>query len=660
MKSGYRLLTPGEIDVLAAQGCWAENWQHIYVAENFSPECIVRVNFYGIVYLGVFNGSIALPGGLSVHSGIYDATLFNVNVGDDTLVTHIHGYIANYDIGPRSYICGVGKIYMEGVSSFGNGIRVSVMPETGGRGTAMYDGLSAQMAYLSAVYRHRPELTAALHSMADRRAAELTSDRGFIGAGARIENVGMIRNVRVGDAAVLQGCLSLSDGTVASCAGAPVLVGNGTVCSGFIIQSGSVVEDGASVTRSFVGQGVTLAKGFSCTDSLFFANSHCENGEAVSVFAGPYTVSHHKSTLLIGSMFSFMNAGSSTNFSNHLYKLGPVHQGVFGRGVKCGSGSYMMLPVRVAPFTTVLGHHSARVDTPDMPFSYILESGGTSCLVPGVNLRSIGLFRDMNKWPARDRRSQAGRIDNIRYEVFSPYTASAMLSGKEMLVRMLSEERFSGSPSSYGGCSISASSLTSGAGRYETALKYYAGLKVIGRLRGRRLGTDGAIAAAMLPESPVGDGRWVDIAGMLAPKAEIDQIVDGIASGQLQSPEAVEARLSVISSNYPIYEWRWVYSHIQPIFNVKPESMNRKTLLNLLRQWAAAAATLFGELEKDASKEFSRDVMTGFALDGSGIEDISADFRSVRGEFDTDSQVKAVRERYQAVSRMMDDIVSSL
>ena len=104
----------------------------------------------------------------------------------------------------------------------------------------------------------------------------------------------------------------------------------------------------------------------------------------MSVFAGPFTVSHHKSTLMIGAMFSFMNAGSATNFSNHMYKLGPVHQGVFARGTKCGSGSYMMLPVRIGPFTTVLGHHTAHVDTSLMPFSYIVESD----LCPGAGSQS--------------------------------------------------------------------------------------------------------------------------------------------------------------------------------------------------------------------------------------------------------------------------------
>ena len=118
MASGYRHLSSEEISALMAQGCWAEDWQYVYVSERFAPQNIVRVNFYGVVRLGSFSGSVSLPGGLSVHSGIYDATLFNVNVDDDALITHIHGYIANYDIGRGTYVCDVGKIYIEGVPSF--------------------------------------------------------------------------------------------------------------------------------------------------------------------------------------------------------------------------------------------------------------------------------------------------------------------------------------------------------------------------------------------------------------------------------------------------------------------------------------------------------------------------------------------------------------
>lgn len=81
MKAGYRQLTREEVSALCLQGCWAEDWQHVYVSDRFTPDNIVRVNFYGVVTLGSFSGKIALPGGLSVHSGIYDTTLFNDECG---------------------------------------------------------------------------------------------------------------------------------------------------------------------------------------------------------------------------------------------------------------------------------------------------------------------------------------------------------------------------------------------------------------------------------------------------------------------------------------------------------------------------------------------------------------------------------------------------
>lgn len=660
MEAGFRQLTQEEVSILCLQGCWAEDWQHVYVSGNFTPDNIIRVNFYGMIHLGSFAGRIALPGGISVHSGIYDATLFNVKVGDDALISHIHGYVANYDIGPRTYICDVGKIYMEGVSSFGVGVGVNVLQETGGREVAIYEGMSAQAAYLSAMYRHRPDLTEKFRNIADSRARLVASDRGTIGAGTRIENVGIIKNVRIGDSATVQGCLRLCDGTVVSSADAPVMVGSGVVCADFIIQSGSAVTDGATVTKCFIGQGVTVSKGFSCSDCLLFADTHLENGEAVAVFAGPFTVSHHKSTLLIGSMFSFMNAGSSTNFSNHLYKLGPVHQGVFGRGVKCGSGSYMMLPVRVAPFTTILGHHTARIDTSDMPFSYILESHGTSYLVPGVNLRSIGLFRDIRKWPARDVRSMAGRIDNIVFDAFSPYTVGAMMAGRDRLVAMLSEERFSGTPAYYGGCSIQGASLARGVERYEMSVKYYVGLRIVQRLRGRKLDTDESISAALTPVSPVGDGQWVDVSGLLAPKVELDQIVEEIVAGTLDTSEAIEKRLSSICSNYALYEWKWVYGKISSVFNVEPDRITRKKLMELLAQLRMVVSELFSGIEKDASKEFGEEIMTGFAIDGNSMAEVLADFRNVRGNCDTDPQLAAVRGTVDKVMQLIYELESSL
>ena len=50
-----------------------------------------------------------------------------------------------------------------------------------------------------------------------------------------------------------------------------------------------------------------------------------------------------------------MNAGSGSNQSNHMYKLGPIHQGTLERGAKTTSDSYILWPARVGAFSLVMG-----------------------------------------------------------------------------------------------------------------------------------------------------------------------------------------------------------------------------------------------------------------------------------------------------------------
>lgn len=657
--SEYRQLTMDEVAILKGNGCVAEDWDCVMVAEGFVPESVVNVRFSGKVELGVFSGYVALPGGVSVPCGIRNAFLCNVSVGNRVLIRNVHGYISNYDIGEGVCISDVGSIYMDGVSSFGNGTEVNVLNETGGRTVTIYDGMSAQVAYFQAIYRHRYGLSGIIESMSGHEAEASASSRGAIAAFSRIENVGTLKNVKVGEHALLRGCLRLVEGTVSSSADSPVFIGEGVVCDEFIIQSGASLDAGTVLSRTFVGQNVCLAKGFSCSDCLFFANSHCENGEAVSVFAGPYTVSHHKSTLLIGSLYSFMNAGSSTNFSNHRYKLGPVHQGWFGRGVKFGSGSYMLLPVRVAPFTTVLGHHVSGIDSSDMPFSYIVESSGESYLIPGIVLGSSGLFRDGEKWPRRDRRKPDCRHDHVIYDVFSPYTAGKMLSGIDILVSMLSGESISGAVAAYGGCKVSPSSVTKGIGRYDAAVKFYVGKKVAERLEGRVLGSDQALRDALVPESSVGSGVWIDVAGLLAPKVEIENLLDELEQGSICGKEDLERRLSGMEANYPLYEWRWVYDHLNQVFGIDPTSVTRRKLAAMLEQWASSALLMLSGIENDAMKEYSESVMTGFGADG-GKQEADIDFRNVRGCAENDGIILDIRKMKESIRSITEGIVLSL
>ena len=154
-----------------------------------------------------------------------------------------------------------------------------------------------------------------------------------------------------------------------------------------------------------MGEASQITNGFTAESSLFFANSYMSNGEACAAFCGPFSSSHHKSTLLIGCMLSFYNAGSATNFSNHAYKMGPIHYGQLERGTKTASGSHLLLPANIGAFSVCLGKIANHPDTRALPFSYVISDGKDTFIVPGINISTVGLYRDIRKWPRRDARA---------------------------------------------------------------------------------------------------------------------------------------------------------------------------------------------------------------------------------------------------------------
>ena len=89
----HRPLTIEEIELLESRGCKAEDWSTVETSHPESLKYIRNVRFSGYVRFGRFAAAFVLPGGLRKHSGLRDATLHNVTIGDDTLVENVTDYI---------------------------------------------------------------------------------------------------------------------------------------------------------------------------------------------------------------------------------------------------------------------------------------------------------------------------------------------------------------------------------------------------------------------------------------------------------------------------------------------------------------------------------------------------------------------------------------
>lgn len=655
----YRSLTNEEINRLEAQACSASDWNDVQVDEHFTPDYVHHARFSGKVRLGVFEYEFALPGGICKHAGLSYVTLHNVTVGDNCCIENVKNYIANYEIGAYTFIENVDIILVDKKSRFGNGVEVSVLNETGGREVMIHDRLSAHQAYIMALYRHRPQLIERMKALIEAYADEHASDVGTIGSHVTIVNSGYIKNVRIGDYCEIEGAGRLKNGSINSNVADPVHIGYGVVCDDFIISSGSHIEDGTMITRCFVGQACHMGHNYSASDSLFFSNCQEENGEACAIFAGPFTVTHHKSTLLIAGMFSFMNAGSGSNQSNYMYKLGPIHQGALERGAKTTSDSYILWPARIGAFSLVMGRHVNHPDTSDLPFSYLIEDKNTTYLAPGVNLRSVGTIRDAQKWPKRDLRKDSVCLDQINYNLLSPYTIQKMMKGRSILKEL---QRVSGETSeiySYQSAKIKNSALNKGIGFYETAIHKFLGNSVIKRLEGICFKNNGEIRCRLQPDTVIGEGEWVDISGLIAPKTEIERLMNDIETGTLYTVDQIHDRFAEMHANYYTYEWTWAYGKMLEFYGLNAETITAKDIINIVHQWQKSVVGLDRMVYEDAKKEFSLTSMTGFGADGSKEEQV-LDFEQVRGVFESNPFVTAVLKHIEVKTALGNELIERL
>lgn len=658
LKEDFRSISLAEIEVLKMNNCSCEDWTLVKVIDGFDPSTCSNVIFSGDIKLGVFKKAYADKSGIIFPSGISNARIHNCSIGSDVVINNIGGFIANYNIDDNVVIVNCGKISTEGLTSFGNGISVSVLNETGARSVKIWDRLSAHEAYIIALYRHKNKAVSIIEKMVDDYAAAHSSVTGTISRNSILLNCNTIRNVRFGPHSHAEGVLTLNEGSVNSCEEDPVFIGPGVIMEHFIVCSGSVVSDSTLIDKCFIGQGCLLTKHYSAENSLFFANCGGYHGEACSIFAGPYTVTHHKSTLLIAGIFSFMNAGSGSNQSNHLYKLGPIHQGIMERGSKTTSDSYLLWPARIGPFTLVMGRHYKNLDTSSLPFSYLIESNDESILVPGINLRSVGTIRDAQKWPLRDKRKDPDKIDQVNFNLLSPYTIKKMIDGRNLLMNIKSDQPGESSYI-YNSMKITSSSLDRGIELYQTGINKFLGNSIIKRLEAIEFQSVNDLRRRLIPDKAEGKGEWVDLAGLITPKLEVDKLLVEVENCKLNSIGELSESFKLMQNSYYDWEWTWACSMIEEETGIALDSLTVEDIVGIVERWKKSVIELDNLLYEDARKEFALSSMTGFGIDGSD-EDKKLDFGHVRGEFESNSVVSAIQDHIKQKSALGEELISRL
>jgi NDP-sugar pyrophosphorylase family protein len=647
-------LTKEQINQLESRNCICADWADVLVASGFKADHIKNTTFSGKIRLGKFDKIITFYGGVKKPAGIYNAYLHNCIIGDNVYISNVTNHIANYVIEDDCIIDHIDLLAVEGHTTFGNGIKAVVVNEGGGREIVIFDGLTAQLGYIVALHRHRTKVRARIENLIAGYTESVKSDIGVVGSGSHLSNCGTIKNVRIGPAAVIGNIKRLENGTIKSCFDDPTEVGASVVAKDFIISEGVKISEGSIISDCFIGQATKMTKQFSAENSVCFANCGFHHGEICSIFAGPYTVSHHKSTLLIAGLFSFFNAGSGTNQSNHMYKVGSVHQGIFERGAKMTSDAYTMYPARIGAFCVVMGRHYAHPDTGDLPFSYLFEENDKTYVVPGVNLRTVGTVRDGDKWPKRDERKAPEKSDLIIFDVLSPYTVQKIIKGLDLLLNLQPAQINTSKEVVCNNLHFNASALHKGIEYYSIAINKFLGDCLIDKLKNSSLKSTSDLQKILAPTNPDATGKWLDVAGLLTPEKHINSLLDDIENDKLPTIEAIVEKLKELHSNYSEYKWAWACDKINNMMKKYTDLSDAEKVLKMIEGWAAASSKLTALILADAEKEFGDIPRIGFGVDGDE-KTRDADFDEVRGTYEGNSLVKQLKKQQETINQTAEE-----
>jgi hypothetical protein len=294
-----------------------------------------------------------------------------------------------------------------------------------------------------------------------------------------------------------------------------------------------------------------------------------------------------------------------------------------------------------------------------LPFSYLIEHEDESVLVPGVNLHKVGTVRDARKWPRRDRRKDAQKLDFIHFKLLSPYTIQKMLNGCQLLANLKATSGQNTEYFTYNSVKIKNSALDRGIKLYRMGIDKFLGNCLISRLEKKQFANVDELRAALVPETKSGPGKWVDLAGLFAPEQVVQKLLSDIENDIICTPEKLTEAFESMYNNYPAYEWAWAANVLQQGLGIMLDRITPNDIIELVTKWKTAVVELDRMIYADTKKEFTETAQIGYGLDG-GKDTMQRDFEEVIGTFEENSFVLEVKKHITSKTSLGDKLISQM
>lgn len=452
---GKRNLSPAEISVLVDNLNTSEDyaWRNVFVDENdFDPTLIKNSLFSGFIVLGKIRPAKLKFHDLELKTGIYNATLEDVVIGDDVAIHNAS--IKNYRMGNRIMLFNVQEMDCTNHSKFGNGILkegesesvridISVANENGGRAILPFESMIAADAYIWSKFRDDACLMERLKEITEQPFSKSLDTFGVVEDDVVIKNTTLIKDTKIGKNAYIKGVFKIKNVTVLSSYDEPTQIGEGVELVNGIVGFGCHIFYQAVAVRFVIGRNCQLKYGARLLNSVLGDNSTISCCELLNNLIFPFHEQHHNSSFLIATTVMGQSniAAGATIGSNHNSRS-PDGEIIASRGFWPGLCSSFKHNSRFASFVLASkGVYPQELDI-QYPFALLLPPATPNSevlILPAWWFTSnmFAIIRNKYKFNARDKRVE--KIQHIETNPLAPDTIQEVVDAIIKIIELTAE-----------------------------------------------------------------------------------------------------------------------------------------------------------------------------------------------------------------------------
>lgn len=442
----HRKLNAREIETLVRNDNTSDDWNNIFVDNDFDPNLVQHCHFYGMVRIGKLEPYFLEFHNLRLPVGLYNSTIASCDFGDNVVVQNVN-FLSHYIIGNEVIIANVNEMATTDHAKFGNGIVKEGEPESvriwlelcnenGGRSVMPFDGMLPGDAWLWTRNRHDAALQEQFKAFTEKEFDKKRGYYGMVGDRTVIKNCKIIKDVTIGTDAYLKGANKLKNLTINSEAGAHTQIGEGCEMVNGIIGLGCRAFYGVKAVRFIMASHSQLKYGARLINSYLGNNATISCCEVLNSLIFPAHEQHHNNSFLCAALImgqSNMAAGATIG-SNHNSR-GADGEIIAGRGFWPGLSVTLKHNSKFASFTLISkGNYLHELQVP-YPFSLVVNDEHENSLkvMPGYWLMHNMYALARNSWKYIDRDKRTDKTQVLEFDYLAPDSVEELFTTLELL-----------------------------------------------------------------------------------------------------------------------------------------------------------------------------------------------------------------------------------